>query len=163
VKCSQCGAEVKLAGDRGTETCPYCGADVVAPRIPPADQIAALLQDANGDGIPDFVENALRGGGQRTGFKVSVSHNVTRRYVVNGVSYDSLDAMPEDVRRLVGGSTGAAARAATTSRSAAFDLSVTTREGGAAGRAPRSPSRTLIWILVGLGIALLAIWLASSR
>ena len=102
MKCPQCDAEVKLPPDAAEADCPYCGAAVARPAQASADPFGALLADADGNGIPDFMEKLGAAGGS---FKtnVSISGTVSQRFVVNGVKYDSLDAMPPEARRLFEG------------------------------------------------------------
>ncbi len=102
MKCPQCDAEVKLPPDAAEAECPYCGAAVARPAQASADPFGALFADADGNGIPDFMEKLGAAGGS---FKtnVSVSGAVSRTFVVNGVKYDSLEAMPPEARRLLEG------------------------------------------------------------
>ena len=59
------------------------------------ERVSGLLEDTDGDGIPDIVQNE----GEKT-----VIHQAT--YTVNGVTYHSPDEMPEDVRRIYERMTG---------------------------------------------------------
>jgi hypothetical protein len=73
------------------------------------------LVDADGNGLPDILEGPAG----------PASHTVVRtRLFYNGREYDSVDALPPEVR-------GAHAEAMSTLR---------TRQGGAAGNMPRQPA-----------------------
>lgn len=57
MKCSSCGAPVQapVPGSAATP-CPFCRAPVEAPAPDPRQQLAGLLADRNGNGIPDVLE-----------------------------------------------------------------------------------------------------------
>jgi hypothetical protein len=153
MKCSQCQAEVKLAPGAAEADCPYCGATVSRPAPRSADPLGALFADENGNGIPDFVEGLgvpVRGAGA----KVTVSRSVSQRFVVNGVTYDSLEAMPPEARRIFEGLSRAAATPLVTS-SGAVKLQV-----AAAGRS--AGPRLVALLVAGLAAAAgLLCWLLA--
>lgn len=69
----------------------YGSVDEMPPDVRRAfEHVSGLLKDEDGDGIPDIVQNDEG--------EVDVVHQAT--YTVNGVTYNSADEMPAEVRRV---------------------------------------------------------------
>ena len=95
MKCPECNAAVKFEGNVTQMDCPYCGASIERPAPPaPAGPLGALLEDRNGNGIPDIFE----GMGQGSAVNITTTARVESMFIVNGVQYKSLNDMPADVR-----------------------------------------------------------------
>jgi hypothetical protein len=78
--------------------CRYCSAVIDGPRPASADPlpgIGNLFEDRNGDGIPDVFESLLKNPGT-----VTVQQSNTR-YTVNGVQYDNLEEIPQNLRAMM--------------------------------------------------------------
>jgi hypothetical protein len=156
VKCPQCDAEVKVPPGAAEADCPYCGAAVARPAQASADPFGALFADADGNGIPDFMEKLGAAGGS---FKTSasVSGTVSQTFVVNGVKYDSLEAMPPEARRLFEGLNLPAAAGAARAATAIAQIQ--------AGPSKRQASPRVVVVVLGLLLAAAGFlgWLLLSR
>ena len=99
MKCPECGGNIRFEGDTTQMDCPYCSASIErpAPAAPaaPVDRIRALLEDKNGNGIPDIFE----GLGKAGAVNVTTTTRVESMIILNGVQYKSLDDMPPQVRK----------------------------------------------------------------
>lgn len=90
----------------------------------PADlrsHIAALLEDADGDGVPDIVQ------GPQATSSVSTSH--TETFIVDGVAYSSLDELPSQHRATMARLSGPAPSRPVATDSTTAPHSIVTKAG----------------------------------
>ncbi|MDD5308211.1 MAG: hypothetical protein PHU25_12890 [Deltaproteobacteria bacterium] len=105
MKCPECGAQVSVEGNAARANCPYCGAQVESPAPAPVNPLAAIFEDKNGNGVPDFIEGMMKPGSGMN-VKLTTSATVNQRYVVGGVEYGSLEEMPPEARKALQGAAG---------------------------------------------------------
>jgi hypothetical protein len=171
MKCPECGAQVKAETD--TE-CPYCKAPIERPAAPPPNPLAAMFEDKDGNGIPDFMEGMARPV-PGLNVKFTASTTVNQRYVVNGVTYGSLEEMPPEARKAMEGATGllkgrlasgpgvaigSPPSAKTSSVSASFTVTKQSATGPNARKSSRGGLGLLLFAAAVLA-AILLMWLGS--
>ena len=175
MKCPECGAQVEFEGNATATECPYCKTRIDRPAPQPSNPLATLLEDKNGNGIPDFLETMAKpASGLNISFKASAT--VNQRYVVNGVEYHSLDEMPPEARKAFesasgvlegklalgpGALIGASPSASTSSVSKSFVF--TKRIGTAQAGGKKSKGGLALFLFIAaILFALFVLWLRSG-
>jgi hypothetical protein len=170
MKCPECGAQVKAETE-----CPYCKAPIERPASSSPNPLAAMFEDKDGNGIPDFMEGAVNATpGVSVNFTTSAT--VNRRYVYNGVTYGSLEEMPPEARKAMEGATGllkgrlasgtaaaigAPPSASTSSVSASFTVTKRSAIGPNAQKSSRGGWGLFLFAAAVLA-AILVMWLMSK-
>lgn len=95
MKCPQCGALVETPPAAGPARCRYCRAELPRPEASSEDPLGNLFADRDGNGVPDVLDGMLKNPG------ASFTHQSTTHYVVNGVRYDRMEDVPEEMKALL--------------------------------------------------------------
>jgi hypothetical protein len=75
--------------------CRYCRAELPRPETSSEDPLGNFFADRDGNGVPDVLDGMLKNPG------ASFTHQSTTHYVVNGVRYDRMEDVPEEMKVLL--------------------------------------------------------------
>ena len=95
MKCPQCGASVETPPAGSPARCRYCSAELPRPEASSEDPLGSFFVDRDGNGVPDVLDGMLKHPG------ASFTHQSTTHYVVNGVRYDRMEDVPEEMKALL--------------------------------------------------------------
>lgn len=102
MKCPNCGAVFDATDSRYID-CSYCGTRFENPSLPRsapaaggiAGMMNAMFEDKNNDGVPDIFQQP---GAADVSHTTVVSSSVT----VNGKTYERMEDVPEEIRKILG-------------------------------------------------------------
>lgn len=95
MKCPQCGASVETPPAGSPARCRYCSAELPRAEASSEDPLGSFFVDRDGNGVPDVLDGMLKHPG------ASFTHQSTTHYVVNGVRYDRMEDVPEEMKALL--------------------------------------------------------------